>query len=595
MAANTDKIVIGALAHVDAGKTTLAECLLYKTNAIRKAGRVDHKDAFLDFNKLEKDKGITIYNKEARFEYKGREYIYIDTPGHNDFRYERNRSLRILDAAILIVSAIDRNTGDSKPLFDSITRQQIPVFIFVNKMDISYDEEDVIMDRLKEHISPNCIKVSQIGELLESGLIEDINRSLVTKEIVPVIFGSALKDINVDMLLDSLDRYLKPKAYQEVLNAYVYRIANIGRDRFAYVKVLSGTLENKTAFDADNKINEMYSVSGNNYTSIQKADQNDVVAVKGLKDCKVGTYLPSMVNELETDDSYTNILLTEGNRFTIFNKIKVLNDEMPELNIRLINDNLYINVKGELQKEIVLKTLKERFGLDTELGIEEKEEELFEEEIVEEEKDEHYTYSRMNVSDEEVKRIFNNTFNPKERILPSNQKKAKEAKETVYEPSRELLYLIDGYNLMHYDEKLDELSKTDFHDAREKIINMVCDFAGYVNAQCILVFDAYKNSDYVSRVSEHDNITLVYTKTRQTADEYIERKSKELSKEYRVIVVTSDALEQLRVFSYGAGRMSSREFFERYERLRKDNKRVEYKPNRPFSELKSLLLEEESE
>ena len=116
MAANTDKIVIGALAHVDAGKTTLAECLLYKTNAIRKAGRVDHKDAFLDFNKLEKDKGITIYNKEARFEYKGREYIYIDTPGHNDFRYERNRSLRILDAAILIVSAIDRTTGDSKPL-----------------------------------------------------------------------------------------------------------------------------------------------------------------------------------------------------------------------------------------------------------------------------------------------------------------------------------------------------------------------------------------------------------------------------------------------------------------------------------------------
>ncbi|MBR2577672.1 MAG: NYN domain-containing protein, partial [Erysipelotrichaceae bacterium] len=509
---------------------------------------------------------------------------------HNDFRYERDRSLKILDGALLIISAIDQNIGSSKALFDSVCRQQIPLFIFVNKMDIAYDDEDVLLDKLREALSPSCIKAGQIGELMESGLIEDIGRSLLSREIIPVVFGSALKDINVDMLLECLDRYLKPKEYHDVLNAYVYRIANINKDHFAYVKILSGTLESKMSFGNENRINEMYSVNGSLYTGIQKACQNDVVAVKGLKDCRVGTYLPSMINDLDIDDSYTNVLITEGNRFTVFNRIKVLNDEMPELNIRLINDTLYISIKGELQKEIVLKTLKERFGLDAQLGIEEKEEEIIEEEIIEEEKDEHYTYARMNVSDEEVKRVFNNTFNPKERPLPSNQKKTEEEKETSYRPAKELLYLIDGYNLMHYDEKLDELSRSDFHDARDKIINMVCDFAGYVNAQCILVFDAYKNSDLVSRINRHDNITLVYTKTRQTADEYIERKSQELSSSYRVIVVTSDALEQLRVFANGAGRMSSREFFERYERLKKDNRRVDYKPNRPFSELKGLLL-----
>ncbi|MBR3228616.1 MAG: NYN domain-containing protein, partial [Erysipelotrichaceae bacterium] len=146
---------------------------------------------------------------------------------------------------------------------------------------------------------------------------------------------------------------------------------------------------------------------------------------------------------------------------------------------------------------------------------------------------------------------------------------------------------------MHYSRTLDEMADTDFFNAREKVINMVCDFAGYVNAECILVFDAYKNEDKVSRISKYDNITLVYTRTKQTADEYIEIKSKELSKDYKVIVVTSDALEQLRVFASGASRMSSREFYERYERFRKDNRKTTYKPLRPFAELKSLLTDEE--
>ena len=587
-----NKIVIGALAHVDAGKTTLAESILFKTKVLRKLGRVDHKDAFLDFNEIEKEKGITIFNKEARFNYKDKEYIYIDTPGHNDFRYETNRSLRILDGAILIISAIDHSYENSKELFDSLNSYNIPVFFFVNKMDIAYKTEDEILNELKENLSPNCLKVEQIPELLETGLIEDINKSLITKEIIPVVFGSALKDNNVDLLLDTLYKYLKVKEYNDKLNAYIYRISNNQKEHYSYIKVLSGTLKNKTSFDENNKINEMYSINGNNYTPIQEAIQNDVVAVKGLKDYKVGTYLPSLQNDYEINNEYTNLIEVEGNKYSIYNDIKALNDELPELNIFLSNDNLYINLKGELQKEIVKKLLKERFNLDVNFIKEEIVEEIIEEEVVEEKSEEHYTYSRMNVSNEEVERIFNNTFNPKERVLSKKQEE-KAIKEEVIEPTKELLYLIDGYNLLHFNEELNELSRIDLSDARDKLINIVCDFAGYVNAECILVFDAYKNSEYVSRVSKYNNITIVYTKNKQTADEYIEIKSKELLDEYKVIVVTSDALEQLRVFANGAFRMSSREFYLRYDNFKKNYKKVDYKPNRPLNELRLLLSEDE--
>ena len=156
-----------------------------------------------------------------------------------------------------------------------------------------------------------------------------------------------------------------------------------------------------------------------------------------------------------------------------------------------------------------------------------------------------------------------------------------------------LLYLIDGYNLLHFNEELNELSRIDLSDARDKLINIVCDFAGYVNAECILVFDAYKNSEYVSRIIKHDNITIVYTKNKQTADEYIEIKSKELIDDYKIIVVTSDALVQLRIFANGAFRMSCREFYLRYDNLKKNYKKINYKPNRPLSELRLLLNDEE--
>lgn len=583
---DNNKIVIGVCGHIDAGKTTLAECLLYKTKTIRKLGRVDHEDAFLDYNKIEKEKGITIFNKEARFKYLNKEYIYIDTPGHHDFSKEANRALKIIDCLVLIISANENNYTQSKELFDAIKEYHLPIIIFVNKMDIAYQNEDEILKELKEKLSPNLIKDKQIKELIIDNLIENIDEALINKDIIPIVFGSALKNQNIEDLLNILNDYIKPKEYQDNLNAYIYR----ANEQYSYLKIISGTLKNKTIFDENNKINEIYLINGNDYKLIQEAYQNDVVAVKGLN-FDVGTYLPSLIKD-EFSNEHSKLIDVKGNKYNIFNKIKVLNKQIPDLNIRLINDNLYIDIDTSLQEEIVSKIIKEKFNLEVTFKEEEKIEEIVEEEIVEEIKEEHYQYQRMKISDAEVLNIFNNTFNPKQRNISNNKKENVEEKEYKID-TRDLIYLIDGYNLLHFNEELDEMAKDDLFNAREKVINIVADFNGYVNAKCILVFDAYKNNNHIPEIIEKDNLTIVYTKIKQSADFYIQNKTKELAKDYRVTVVTSDLLEQMQVFAYGANRLSSKEFYERYNSLKKNNVKTSFKPNKPFAQLKQILLSDD--
>lgn len=579
------KIVIGAIANVDAGKTTLAEGLLYKTNTIRKKGRVDHKDSYLDFNKLEKEKGITIFNKEARFIYRDIEFIYIDTPGHSELSKERDRSLKILDCAILLISSIDTNFDNTLSLFNELNNLNVPIIVFVNKMDIAYENEDKLLNVLKDNINHNLIKVNEIDELINEGLIDNLDKSLINHEIIPTIFGSALKDDNLDVLLECIIKYVKDKEDDKQLNAYIYR-KDISNN--SYIKVLSGTLLNKTKFDDDNKINEMYHVSGTNKGIIQEAYQNDIVCVKGLN-YDVGTYLPSLINDLNIINHNRKIILSNLDSYILFNKIKSLNNEMPELNISLDKDKVYINISGKLKEEIVTKLIKEIADIDITFDyppIELIEEEIIEEEVIE---DKPYEYKRQEISDDELRRVFNNTYKPKDRVLPNNQKKKEDKKEEaiIY---KDLIYIVDGYNLMHC---LDDYKEEDFSIFRDKVIDIVCDFAGYVNAQCLLVFDGYKTDALKNRLIEHDNISIIYTKNKQTADEYIERKSKELISDYRIIVVTSDYLEQIRVFANGASRLSSREFINRYNNFRKENNKVIYKPNRPLKELKQLLESED--
>lgn len=576
------KIVIGALADVDAGKTTLAEGLLYKSGMIRKKGRVDHKDTFLDFDKIEKEKGITLFNKEAFFKYDNQDFIYIDTPGHKDFKAEQQRALKILDYAILVVSAIEQNLTNTKIIYEELKRNKIKTFIFLNKMDIAKEDDDTILNRLKLDISPNILEINDLEELLSIGLITNLNQELIDHNIIPLVKGSALKDINIDFLLSTIKNYTTPNTNNNNLSAYIYRYDENGN---AIVKVLSGTLLNKTQFDKDNKINEMYQISGNNYTPIQVANQNDIVAIKGLK-YDAGTYLPGLNNIQTTPPINNKVIETKLSSFDLFNKIKPINKQLPELNIQLVDDKVTIYVNSPLMEEIVLKLLKARFNIDATVayyvGHESGLESECEEEIEEPKEYVPYTYERQTISNEELNRVFNNTYKQKTRVYTKKEETKEEKKEIIY---KEIIYIVDGYNLLH---SLKEYREEDFQILRDKVVDMVCDFGGYVNAQCVLVFDAYKTEEKRARTINHDNITIVYTKNKQTADEFIEVKTKELTKDYKVIVVTSDYLEQLRVFANGANRMSSREFIERYELFKKDYK-IEHKPNRPLLELRELL------
>ncbi len=480
-----EKIVIGAIGNVDAGKTTLSETLLYKNKVIRKLGRVDHKDAYLDFNNVEKEKGITIFNKEARFIYKDKEYIYIDTPGHNDLSKERDRSLKVLDIAILLISAID-DLDKVVSIYNTLKTKHIKTIIFLNKTDIAHEGINTLIEKVKQKLNKNIITTIELDELINEKLITDLQLDLYNHEIVPLVAGSALKDINIDLLLEALDKYYIPNPYSNNLNAYIYKYDDKG---YAHVKILSGKLLNKTSFDSENKINEIYSINGNNYSLIQEATQNDIVALSGIK-YKVGTYLPSLFNDEEIDVINNRMISSNLNSYTLFNKIKSLNNLMPELNIELNDDIVTIYINSLLKEELIVKLIKDKFNIQVSLdAIFKNQEEIIEEDFdsqLEESKDIPYTYKREEISEEELKRVFNNTYKPKIRTVTKKKEETKQEETIVY---KDIIYLIDGYNLLH---TLKEYKEEDFSILRDKIIDMVCDFAGYINGECVLVFDAYR-------------------------------------------------------------------------------------------------------
>jgi len=814
-------VTIGALAHVDAGKTTLCESILYKTKAIASKGRVDHQDAFLDYNVLERQKGITIYNKEARFVYKDKDYIYLDTPGHSDLASIANQAIKVLDAAILIIAGNEDIPLDTIKQFNNLKNYHIPILLFVNKMDIEYTNDKQILTNLKNKLDSNCVNhldtyehlsllnEELLDEYLNTNKLDDsiVKKALSNNDIYPVFFGSALKDEGIEQLLDYINQFIDTDYnVDEPLNAYIYKIDQ----EYSYIKVLSGILQNKTTFN-EYKINEMYEVSGTNYNFVQSANAGNVVAVKGLKDIKIATYLPS----LKTDDllelpSLTYRLISDLDSNELYHKIEAMNQEEPQLKIRLEDNNVFINLNGELHQTIIKETIKDKFKINIDFsnpiiryketineevygvghfeplrhygeilvklepydgykveskidnqyinslinylntyiprgiltnnpltnikisilemkthlkhtegqdlieslrrairqGLSKIESTLLEpnylitinttidnqtaiinelskanitysieenyliasipvvdfneqitalksrlkgnlsftiedtkylechnsKEVIERRNYDythdfrnpagsvfcksgagHYVepneveslmhidmspylnkpktsivYNKVSIDEEELKRVFNSIYKPKPRFIEKKRKQEEEYKPIDLKPIKPLIYLIDGYNLMY---KIDEdLAKQDLMNARTNTINLVCDFAGYVNSDVILVFDAYKNNNVNAEIEAYDNITIVFTKTNQTADTYIEIKSRELAKDYKVNVVSSDNLEQLKVFSNEAHRISSEEFINRYHNFKKNNQKlVEYKSFKPFEQLKELL------
>ena len=819
-------LVIGALAHVDAGKTSLCEAILYKTGSTMKMGRVDNGNAFLDFNLQERQRGITIFNKQARFEYKGNDYIYLDTPGHNEFSSEANRAYRVIDLALLIISGSEQIYSDDVLKFNHLLDLNIPIVIFVNKVDNLYTSKENILLDIQRKFNNNCISTQQMMEhisLLNEDLLEkyletgELDKEIISKAImkndcIPVLFGSALKDIGIDELLDFVDKYIKKyEINNSDLIAYVYAISNDNNQRIVHIKVLSGILYNKMSFNGL-KINEIRLYNGKSYQSVQEVHSGDLCSVLGLGEIQIGTYLPSFVDEkADNVQMLTYEIKSNLDNNELYRKLAILNDEQPELAINLNENHLFINLSGDLQKQIIFNLIKERFDVEisfldpiirykesvkessigvghfeplrhyAEIIVEIKpsdglrfkslvnnsytgpllqylniynpkgiltnsylynveitiidfkthlkhteggdliealrrairhaltrnksyvlepyylinidnenmnsiisllnsenftftinedsitckipqkkynsfilnlrtrlkdklsyevldtvyDEAINQEEII---KDRHYDYTsdyknpagsvftyhgaghyvneeevismmhlklddyfkdikesvnykKSSISESELNRVWNSLYKQKERYTPKSKTITEEI-EHIEIKTKPLIYVIDGYNLMYSLDELRDVVSSNFLMAREKVIDICSDFKGYVNAEVILVFDAYRQEYAKPQVSSNNVINIVYTKSLQTADTYIENITRDLSKENKVITVTNDHLEQLRVLSNSSMRLSCAEFMARYNNMKKTYVSDDLPTNKPLLDLRTLLENE---
>ena len=256
------KLVLGILAHVDAGKTTLSEALLYRSGALRRLGRVDHRDAFLDTDAMERERGITIFSKQAEFSLPGREVTLLDTPGHVDFSAEAERTLRVLDAAVLVISGADGVQAHTRTLWKLLERYGVPVFLFVNKMDLAGADREALLADLKRLLDGGCVDFSApdwaeeaavcgedaLERYLETGDLPDgtVTDLIRRRQLFPCCFGSALKLEGVDAFLDLLGRFAPAPDYPETFGARVFKIARDPQGaRLTYLKVTGGALRVK--------------------------------------------------------------------------------------------------------------------------------------------------------------------------------------------------------------------------------------------------------------------------------------------------------------------------------------------------------------
>ncbi|MGI6510246.1 MAG: NYN domain-containing protein [Erysipelotrichaceae bacterium] len=382
-------ISLAILAHVDAGKTTLNECFLFHGGIIRKMGRVDHQDAFLDFDKMEKARGITIYSKMANFKYKDTHFYLVDTPGHNDFSSEMERSLQVVDAAILVISGLDGVQSHSLTIFNLLKYYNIPTFIFVNKMDISLSSKEQLLKEIQKELDENCFDFSDdnliehialasektLLEYEESGKIsqETIARKISERVIFPVYFGSALKDEGVDKLLEGLNKYTDKKTYPKELGLRFFKV-NYEDDgtRICYCKVTGGQLNVKDKINQEDKVDQIRVYNGQKYELVQSARPGMIVGLKGLNTVMaydvVGTgeskkpalnaYMTYKVSYPDSTDS--NYLLKQ---------LEMLSQEDPAIKISYHQQlkELRLSLMGKIQIEVVENTIFERTGIKIKL------------------------------------------------------------------------------------------------------------------------------------------------------------------------------------------------------------------------------------
>ncbi len=393
------RLVIGILAHVDAGKTTLSEGLLYRGGALRTLGRVDHKDAFLDTDGLERERGITIFAKQAVLT-RGETQLYLlDTPGHVDFSAEMERTLQVLDYAILVISGTDGVQSHTRTLWKLLERRHIPVFLFVNKMDLAGADRGALLEQLQRELDGGCVDFGAaehrneglalcseeaLEQFLETGEVqEDTAADLIRKrKVFPCWFGSALKLDGVDSFLDGLDRYTRQPGYPAAFAARVFKISRDPQGaRLTWMKITGGSLRAKAVLSGgagetawQEKADQLRLYSGERFQPLSEAPAGTVCAVTGLTQTRPGEGLGAEPageeSGLEPVLTYQLLLPAGTDPYTVLPKLRQLEEEDPLLRVTWDKHlgEIHVRLMGQVQLEVLRRLLLDRFGLEADFG-----------------------------------------------------------------------------------------------------------------------------------------------------------------------------------------------------------------------------------
>ncbi len=391
------RLVVGILAHVDAGKTTLIEALLYEAGATRALGRVDHKNAFLDTHATERARGITIFSKQALFSYENTDFTVIDTPGHADFTPEAERALSILDCAVLVISGSEGVQSHTKTLWQLLERNNIPTMVFINKTDMPTVDKDRILADLSNDLTPCIIDISNLhdetvlekialcdealldtymqeGDIPFSHIVDAIN----SRKLFPCIMGSALKLVNITSLLSGLCSFITTPDYDEDFSANIHKIFSDDKNnRLTFMKITGGSLRVRNPLtyscaeeSVTEKITEIRLYSGEKYKNIDEALPGMVVAVAGLSKTspgmRPGKSSQPKVNEAFNAISYRIRINDKTDAFAAHEKLRRLAEEEPDLGLRYDEKSrsLFVQLMGEIRMEVLETLIKDRFGID---------------------------------------------------------------------------------------------------------------------------------------------------------------------------------------------------------------------------------------
>lgn len=383
------KMVVGILAHVDAGKTSLAEAMLYQSNCIKKIGRVDHKNSFLDHDAIEQQRGITIYSKDARLTWNDWELILLDTPGHVDLSTEMERAIQVLDVAILVISGTDGVQSHTMTLWSLLKKYQIPVFIFVNKMDLNIGRKEDIFVLLQKQLRESCIvekpgpgknwnealaySNEEMMEAFASGQspnIEMLKKAISNRQMFLCYFGSALKVEGIGELLDGLTSYI---TQMKVSSEQAARVFKVTRDeqgnRITHLKVIGGFFRVKEEIEGE-KINQIRLYSGKKFETVDEVRTGEICSIPGLKYTYVGQGIGGCKSNtspvIEPVMSFQIIPDSKIDLVLFYQQLKQFEEEDPTLKIQWVEQlqEIHLFLMGDVQKEILVRNIKERLGID---------------------------------------------------------------------------------------------------------------------------------------------------------------------------------------------------------------------------------------